>query len=302
MDKQLADTRRRDELLRSEKITAQERDTLNNLLKSGDSAAIQKFVDADPARAEQLGLKPSAKVLEWYSDANLKTLYPDMTDTERFNIRNSMLDKNGNYRSDLYQTLYLNNYGLGQQKQTWQQGMVERDSSGNIIGGHGLLYQKALEAEKAYRPYNRGNLLSSYQGYIPPAAPGTSGNPPTEQRTKVNVKDKDGNTILVYPSSIPDLIKEGTLPAGTVAPTATVASTPVTPTPPAATTPAPTPTFDMKPFTDWTTGKTDVLGKAWQGYVPIEGTSYNALTPEERKKQYGNVQNIGTGTLYGYKY
>ena len=42
---------------------------------------------------------------------------------------------------------------------------------------------------------------------------------------KVKVKDKNGNIITVYEDSIPALIAEGTLPAGTVAPTGT------TPTP-----------------------------------------------------------------------
>ena len=143
-NKYLADIRKKDQRLRDEKATTATTEEINQLLKSGSSADIQAYIAKNGVeRAKALGLVPSDEVANWYSVSNLKTLYPNMSDTEIANIRNMMLDENGNYRSNIYQTMYGNQYDLGQQKKTYQEGKLEE--------------QKLAEEKKAYAPFTQTN-------------------------------------------------------------------------------------------------------------------------------------------------
>ena len=149
MDRYLADVRRNNQLLRDEKLTTEESNYKNYLLNSATSEEIKQFVAQNPDKAKAYGLIPSDDVANWFNIDNLKKLYPTLSDAQIKAMRDTMLDENGNYRSQLYQNLFANKYDLGEAKKTYQQ--------------EKLMAQKLTEEEKAYAPYTAAaNPFSSY--------------------------------------------------------------------------------------------------------------------------------------------
>jgi ribosomal protein S24E len=148
-DRYLKELRERDDLLRESEMDEKEMEERSKLLKSGSSADIAEFAAANPEKAQEWGLIPSEEQKQWFSKENLKSLYPDMSDTEIDTIANMVIDpETGHYRSEMYQNLYSNKYDLGEQKKSYQ---WEK------------LYQKKLDEEKkAYEPYTKQNPFSSF--------------------------------------------------------------------------------------------------------------------------------------------
>jgi hypothetical protein len=66
-------------------------------------AEINALVNSDPATAKAWGLVPSDEIRNSMTSAALKAKYPDMTDKAISDYISTILDENGNYRSDLYQ-------------------------------------------------------------------------------------------------------------------------------------------------------------------------------------------------------
>ena len=153
MDKYLQDVRKSDDLIREDEMTSRELETRSFLFKNGSKDEIADFVASNPNKAKRWGLIPSDEIKEWYSEENLRSLYPDMNDEQISQISGMVLDENGNYRSQMYQNLYANKYDLGEQKISYQQNK---------------LYQQKLADEKeAYAPFSMSNPLSSYQVEVP---------------------------------------------------------------------------------------------------------------------------------------
>jgi hypothetical protein len=147
-DKLLQDVRRGDEILRQEKSDQKDQEYRNYLLNNASADEINQFISSDPTKAGKWGLIPSDDVKNWYSTANLKAKYPDLNDAQIQAIHDTMLDENGNYRSNLYRNLFINKYNLGEEKTTYQQ--------------QKLYEQKLEEEKKAYGPWESANPFSSY--------------------------------------------------------------------------------------------------------------------------------------------
>jgi hypothetical protein len=147
-DRYLSDVRKGDNLLRESLATKEETEYRSYLLTSGTPAEIAKFALDNPEKAKAWGLIPSDEMKNWFTKENFKSLYPDMSDDEITATLNTIVDENGNYRSSLYQNLYSNKYGLGEQKKTYQEGK--------------LYEQKAQEEEKAYAPFTKDNPFLNY--------------------------------------------------------------------------------------------------------------------------------------------
>ena len=237
VDKKLAATRRADDVLREAKVSEEEITKRNNLLNNGSTSEISAEVnrlqgllasETDPTEKAKLqtmidSFRPNQEMIDWFSFDNLKKLYPDQKDEYLNSLRNLVIDENGNFRSDIYRTLFESQFKTGEEKKTYQEGWVTKDEQGNITGGAGLMYKKALEAEKKYAPYMTGDPFSSYyEDYMKTAAqrqaestavdtsgikPG--GVPPSEIKpteipsaTNVPTSAKTGtNTLLAYDQS-----------------------------------------------------------------------------------------------------
>jgi len=164
MDKQLTDVRRSDQLMRDAKIDEKEIEQRNYLRASGSTQEIGAFINESAEnrqKAQDWGLIPSQEILDWYKPENLKALYPDMSDEEINSISTMMVDENGFYRSNVYQNLYANKYGLGEQKKTYQQ--------------QKLYDQKLADETEAYEPWAHQNPLSSYNPALNDGSAGTNG-------------------------------------------------------------------------------------------------------------------------------
>ena len=148
MDKYLGDVRKGDQRAREQKITDVELEQRNKLLESGTPEEIAEFIASNPDKAKEWGLIPSDETKDYFSIANLKSVYPDMNDDEIKLVHDMVIDDNGNYRSTLYQNLYTNKYNLSEEKKAYQQ--------------QKLYDQKLVEEKKAYAPYTSDNPFSSY--------------------------------------------------------------------------------------------------------------------------------------------
>jgi hypothetical protein len=176
-DRYMKDVRDRDQLLRESKLDEEEMEQRSKLLKSGSSEEIAAFTASNPEKAKEWGLIPSDEHKQWFSKENLKSLYPDMTDSEIATISGMIIDpETGHYRSELYQNLYSNKYNLGEQRKSYQ---WEK------------LYQKKLDEErKAYEPYTKQSPFSSF--YDKDAVP------PEYKTEKVSLPVSDADTSSKY--------------------------------------------------------------------------------------------------------
>jgi len=208
IDAQLADTRRSNDILRDAKLTEEETNHRNYLLNAGTQDEIATFISENPEKAKDWGFTPSDEVKNSLSLESLKAQYPEMDDKEIQLVHDMTLDRNGNYRSKLHKNLYSNKYNLQSEKKDYQIGTVTYDSEGNITGGHGLMLQRAQEAQKAGQLYDEGSGVSSYtpEGTSPEYADnGENGTPETPE----NIRYQDA------PGSVKgSTINNGTSPTG----------------------------------------------------------------------------------------
>jgi hypothetical protein len=154
IDKQLQATRKNDMLLRKQQQSEEDSKRAEQLQKYGSPAEIAALSDEEKVK---YGFKPSAETAAYFSAENLRELFPTLTDEQLKAYQNSILDENGNYRSDLYQTLYKNTYGT---------------SAGLVVPESGVqpakkeyqettAMQNAANAEeKAYKEYTQADPYS----------------------------------------------------------------------------------------------------------------------------------------------
>jgi hypothetical protein len=135
IDNYLRSVRRQDSQYRDEKLTKEMEAKKEFYTKSATPEQIKN----DLTEEEKLkwGLKPSADQLQFFTTANIKSKFPNLTDEEIEDYKNSIIDQYGNYRSELYQTLYTNQYKTKQEKKTYQEAQVQSKA--------------ALAEEKAYQ-------------------------------------------------------------------------------------------------------------------------------------------------------
>lgn len=107
LDKTLAGIRRNDSLNREQKVTEETNAKKDYYLKYATPDEINTLSDQEK---QQYGLMPTNKTDRATWIANFKAQYPNETDETAATYYDMMYDPNGNYRSDLYQTLINNKY------------------------------------------------------------------------------------------------------------------------------------------------------------------------------------------------
>ena len=129
----------------------------NKFLNSATPEEITALKTKDKAKYERWGLAPSADVMDFVN--------------KNPELRGILIDENGNYRSKLYQTMFVNKYQIGEEKTAYQQGK--------------LFDQKLIEEQKAYAPYTQAESpFSSYQPSPVQDVAGATTEQPVEQPTE----------------------------------------------------------------------------------------------------------------------
>lgn len=317
VDKYLKDVRRNDQLLRDEKTEKTDLEYRNYLLKSGTPDEIATFINSNPEKAKTWGLVPGDDVKAYFDYNSLKEKYPSLTEEELRNIQSMLIDDNGNYRSELYQNLYSNKYNLSEQKKTYQQ--------------QKLYEQELLEEEKAYAPYTQTNPFSSYYpeyAQLPETDAnsvlaqtnstntGTTATSSAAQSASVNTATNGQNATLSSPDGkYKTVVTVGSLQSNyltslgwKVGATGTKAvdyktavSMSAIPNNPArsgsSATTSTTPTATTTNTTPVNTTNTD---SKWGSFsTQYDKSTYQPIANPDQVRNYYNVQNPGSGTLYG---
>ena len=168
-DRYLRDIRRGDTNLRDQKLDEKEQEKRSYYMTSATADQIAN--DLTSEERDDWGLTPSKEDSDFFNMENLKKKFPNASEDELKKKMNMIIDSSGNYRSSLYQTLFENKYDVSSAKKDWQLGNVDYDSQGNIISGHGYMYNKLLEEEKARKEHtgadNHFSVDQGYQGSLP---------------------------------------------------------------------------------------------------------------------------------------
>lgn len=154
----LGQVRKANARVRTAQATDEENKKMEYYLASATPEQIAKLTDQQKA---DWGLKPDAENSAYFDLANLKAKFPDLSEEKLQAYRDQFIDENGNFRSTLYKTMFANKLQLQKEKEDYQMGTVTYDKDGNITGGYGAIYNKALEEQK-----NRNwlNLNKDYYG------------------------------------------------------------------------------------------------------------------------------------------
>lgn len=136
IDDYLRSVRRGDQMERVSTMTAEQQKQAEYFQKFATPAQVKQLIAEDQAkglprdqwRATQWGLVPSDEIKNSLSFSALKAKYPSMSDQEINSYIASVLDENGNYRSNLYQKQLKDEQKLAADKKTYQQQMVETDA------------------------------------------------------------------------------------------------------------------------------------------------------------------------------
>jgi len=143
LDKYLKDVRKTDERAREQRLTSEERQERQHYLTS---ATPEEIAALSEEKKVAWGLKPSAEMSKWFSIENLKAEFPDLSETELQSYRNSVIDPNGYFRSQLYQQYESQKQNLSQSKQQFQ--LTK------------LLQEKQRDEEKAYQEFTKADPYS----------------------------------------------------------------------------------------------------------------------------------------------
>jgi hypothetical protein len=146
VDKYLQDVRKVDERMRTENKSQEEQSRRQYYLNYASPEQIQN--DLTEQEKIDYGLKPDPEISQYFTYQNLKSMYPDLLDREINNYLNSIIDENGNYRSQLQQNYWSNVYQIGEEKFTLQQNK--------------LLQDKLNEEEKAYAEFSQSEPFKKY--------------------------------------------------------------------------------------------------------------------------------------------
>lgn len=161
VQKYLKSVRKNDQILREQRLSDEEKAQRDYYLKyaSPEQIAALAAEDAnlpeDQQRVVRWGLKPSADISNYFSKENLKAQYPNLSDQEIQDYIDSVVDENGNFRSNLYQTLASNRLNTLQSKQEYQQNIYQE--------------KQLLNEEKAYREFTQ-NQNDPFRSATPSSA------------------------------------------------------------------------------------------------------------------------------------
>ena len=156
IDSYLKGVRKTDQLAREQHLTDEEQAKYEKLHNSGTPEEIAALSDADKVK---YGFKPSAEQAAYFTLANLQAQFPDVPKERLQQYIDGTMDANGNYRSTLYSTMFSNKLDLQKQKADYQMGTVTYDKDGNVTGGYGAIFQKAMDDQ------NQRNYLKLNPNY-----------------------------------------------------------------------------------------------------------------------------------------
>lgn len=189
-------TRRRGDQVTREKFSSDKEEAQYKYFRENASPAeIKRLIDEDIAkgltkdqwRATKWGLTPGQDVLNNLSVEAMMQNDPKLTREMAERYRASIIDENGNYRSNLYQTQYSKNYGIDPNSVFNQREVYKANK----------VWEKSLDDErKAYAPYT--SIVSQIAGSNTGGSPGLR--PGENESTGAAVVDSQNN-----PSSIPNV-------------------------------------------------------------------------------------------------
>lgn len=310
-DKMLQDVRRADERMRTQQRTVEEDKMIEKYRTSGSPDDIQKLIDEDKAkglgrddwRATQWGLVPSQEVVDWFAAENLKELYPNLSDEEINNYRTSILDEGGNYRSTLYRNYVADRLGIERSKKGFQvdtlldKRLSEEERAYREFTKPDSMFQRSTgEAASKISPSDTRYWSEKTTGTEPLSA--TKGEEPREPTGAYDaLRNKVQESLRQKEQQREYQPKEYIAPTGKAIAgldAAGKAASKIS----ESTTISDGTTIAPKTDTAWETFKTSKPDTDWSGYTAIPSTDYDT---DEKKKTWQNVQDPGSGTLYGYK-
>lgn len=103
IDQYLRSVRRTDSETRTQKLTQEEEKKRQYYLTAASASEIKALVDSDPETAKKYGLVPSEDIKNSLSVSALKQKFPNADEEFLAQYVATILDENGNYRSQLYQ-------------------------------------------------------------------------------------------------------------------------------------------------------------------------------------------------------
>src|SRR3990167_3256747 len=172
VDEALQAARKQDQRGRQEKLTKEEQKMAAHYTASATPAQIKALIDEDMAkglsrdewRATKWGLVPSQEILDMYDLETLKAKYPDKSEERLKELRNIVLDENGNYRSTIYSNYYRDLEKNLTEKETTAKAMVEQEAKDKEAAAYRVYDQSRpfgaattgeqaqMEADAAKRP------------------------------------------------------------------------------------------------------------------------------------------------------
>jgi hypothetical protein len=176
---------------------------------------IQQLVQTNPSLAQQWGLVPSSDIKNAMNYNTLKAKYPTMSDEDINNAISSVLDVNGNYRSNLYQK-YMTGNSAGITPGNVNVNNIVYDQYGNPIsipvtpGDIGQLDIKA--AKEQYQAQNTP-LASQSADYAQRMKLGSI--PPTSGADSGTIAGTQFNNVTPYSSSSVPVTPTSSSPAST---------------------------------------------------------------------------------------
>ena len=190
IDKELTAIRKKDEAARQYRLSTEETAQRKHFLASASPEEIASLTDA---QREAWGLKPSQDIVNFLDIQNLMSTY-GLSEQEAREYHDLTIDENGNYRSQLYSTLFANMYGVQKSKESYQ-----RDQ----------LFNKYLnDEETAFAELNGSGAFTS--GYLGNQTSAT-GNEITSSQQTANVGSSTAGTLWTNGSITIDPVNYGYL-------------------------------------------------------------------------------------------
>lgn len=174
IDDYLRAVRNKDSQNRQAKLSEEDVQTASYYKASATPQQVQALIAEDQAkglsrdqwRATKWGLVPSDDIKQKYSIENLRKMFPDSTEEQLNNYKNTVLDEFGNYRSTLYSNYYSNLTKTQKEKQTYKETEVmqqnlDKDEHMRELVDRGQSFSSLTEKDK-----------QDYEGIIPPKTEG----------------------------------------------------------------------------------------------------------------------------------
>jgi peptidoglycan hydrolase-like protein with peptidoglycan-binding domain len=203
IDYYLRQVRRNDQINRVDRVTTVEGNENSQLTKYGTPAEVQRSIQEDQAkglpreqwRAVRWGLVPSAEVAASYDLASMKARFPNTPEADLIAARNTVLDENGNYRSDLFAKKAANIQANTTAAQAYKEGK--------------LLDNSVADADKAYKEFSASAPFSDVNTPVAPSV-SISSTPGTQPAGYSTNSNKDTSQTQSASSGTP----AGAAPAG----------------------------------------------------------------------------------------